>query len=113
MSEIPSHDELSETPPKRILSREQVLEALLRHVVGEYTVTVDESDAKGIYLLEMTVACENPGETTVYRYQRKGRFGKNQQSVTTVIQVCYLENGEPVGGYNLSTFDERTGAWGR
>ena len=94
---------------EHILSRSEVITALERHVKN-YTIERELSDDKGLYLIEATIAGEKPGETTEYRYQRKGRLGKMNQLETT-IAVVYYEDGIPTGGNDLATYDEGTGLW--
>jgi len=93
----------------RVLTKEQVLEAIGQHVEG-YVIERELSDPEGVYLLEARVAGEKPGEVTEYRYQRKGEFGRNQ-SLQTAIHVAYYENDIPVGGTTIANYDEKTGTW--
>jgi len=108
MSESFSYpDEVERT--ERPLTREEVLTALSRHA-ETFTVQRELSDANGIYLLEVTLPGEKPGEVSEYRYQRKGVFGPNQ-TTTTHIAVAYYEGEMPVGGKTLANYDEKTGLW--
>ena len=93
----------------RVLTKEQVLEAIGQHVEG-YVIERELSDAEGVHLLEARVAGEKPGEVTEYRYQRKGEFGRNQSAQTT-IQVAYYENDIPVGGKTVANYNEAIGTW--
>ncbi len=114
MSESPSYDESSaERNAESFLTREEALSALQYYVTGNAVLTEEESDEKGVFLLELSVTGEQPDETTFYRYQRKALYGKNLGSTMTTIQVSYVEGGMPVGGKTLADYDEKTGVWVR
>ena len=103
----PYPDEVEHT--EKPLTKEEVIAALDRHVQN-YTVQRELSDAEGVYIFEVIIPGEKEGEVTEYTYQRKGVFGTNQSSTTTV-SVAYYEDGMPVGGKTLANYDEKTGLW--
>ena len=107
----PSKPKQESKEARRVLSREEVLEAIWQHVEG-YTIERELSDTEGVYLLEARVAGEKPGEVTEYRYQRQGEFGRNQ-SLQTVIHVTYYEGDMPVGGTAVANYNEETDTWER
>lgn len=92
---------------ERVLSREEVLEAIGQHV-EDYAIERELSDEEGVYLLEARVAGEKPGEVTEYRYHREGASGRSLQ---TVIYVTYYENDIPVGGTTVANYNKKTGVW--
>ena len=81
---------------------------------AENTTFIRElSDEQGLYLLEVKIEGENPGETIQYEYMRKGRFPDGNQSSGTVIHKVYYENGIPIGGHDVANYDSETGEWKR
>jgi len=102
----------TEEAPERILSSEEVLEALSEHAEG-YTLGRELSDEKGVYLREIEIKGEKEGEVTEYQYMRKGRHANHNESDKTAISVIYYEDGMPVGGERIATFNEETGEWVR
>lgn len=113
MSEgLPSeHIDDEEQGRERVLTKDEVIGALEQHVKN-YVVQRELSDDNGIYLLELTVAGEKPGEMTEYTYQRKGKFG-GLETTTTGISVAFYEDGIPVGGNTIADYNEITGQWTR
>ena len=96
--------------PEGILTREKIIEAINRHV-EKYSITRELPDENGmIYLFEVTVPGENPGEVTEYTYQRKSAFGKNETSETNISVAHYLD-GFPVIGFVLENYDEDQARW--
>ncbi len=86
------------------------MQALGKHV-EHFSVQRELSDADGVYLLEVTIPGEKEGEVAEYTYQRKGSFGANQSTTTTISVAHYDATGMPVGGKTLANFDEKTGLW--
>ena len=100
----------AEEASERILTSEEVLEALSQHAEG-YTLSRELSDEKGVYLREVEVKGEKEGEVTEYQYMRKGRHSNHNESDRTAISVIYYEDGMPVGGERIAIFDEDAGVW--
>lgn len=100
----------AETEPKRILTKEEVLEAIGKHVEG-YTIERELSDVDGIYLLEVRGVKRDDGFEE-YAYKRKTKMAQIQATSVTTIQVLrYAADGIPYGGDTLANYDERTGKW--
>jgi hypothetical protein len=111
MERIPGPKQSSiESVSERILTSEQVLEALSRFAEG-FALGRELSDEKGVYLREIEKPGENAGETIEYQYMRKGNHGRQNVSSETAISVIYYENGMPVGGDRIAIFSEETGEW--
>ncbi|MEK7511330.1 MAG: hypothetical protein AAB582_03775 [Patescibacteria group bacterium] len=100
----------AEELPEKVLSSEEILEAISTHVEG-YTPGRELSDERGTYLQEVEVRGEKEGEVTEYQYMRKGKHGNNNESDVTAISVIYYQDGIPVGGERIAVFNDRTGAW--
>ncbi len=100
---------IPERSPEKILSSEEVLQALSLYAEG-YTLGRELSDEKGVYLREVEVKGEREGEMTEYLYMRKGSYGMNQSDVTA-ISVTYYQDGMPVGGERVAVFNEETSEW--
>jgi hypothetical protein len=99
-----------ENSAERIPSREEVISEIGKHCENPI-VTRELSDEMGVYLLEMEVPGDKPGETTLYIYQRKGEFPNGSKAEETIINVAYLEDGVPVGGQSVAEYDPETEAW--
>lgn len=69
------------------------------------------SDDLGIYLLEVKAEGEKEGDFTEYLYLRRGEFPNQNATSETAISVVFYEGGTPVGGSNVSRYDEKTGQW--
>lgn len=76
----------------------------------KYTVRRELRDERGLYVLELELAGEKPGETIEYSYQRKGSW-RESGSLTTRIDVTYFQDGDPISGERIATFNEATGEW--
>lgn len=99
-----------EKGPERIPTKDEVMEVISRF--AENTVPVRElSDEQGLYLLEVKIEGQNPGETTQYEYMRKGQFADGNQSLGTVIHVVFYEDGVPCGGNDVANYNPETGEW--
>ncbi|KKP64942.1 MAG: hypothetical protein UR62_C0003G0021 [Candidatus Nomurabacteria bacterium GW2011_GWF2_35_12] len=98
-----------EKGPEKILTKEEVLRVISRFLENS-TVTRELSDDKGLYLLETQVAEEEQKEIIEYQYMRKGRFGKNQSSDTS-IYIVYYQNGVPTGGNIVAIYNPKTEEW--
>ena len=99
-----------ETGPERIPDKAEVLQVIFRFAESP-TVVRELYDDKGLYLLEATVSGENPGETTEYRYTRKGVFPDHIESLQTVIHRVYYEGEMPVTGDNVAFFEPESDEW--
>jgi hypothetical protein len=113
MEKLPgSSPNKAEESPERILSSEEVLAAISEHAEG-YTLSRELSDEKGVYLREVEVAGDKEGEVTEYQYMRKGTHANHNESDQTAISVIYYQDGVPVGGQRIATFNDETGEWKR
>lgn len=110
MEKFPSRPKSPEAQSEKILSSEEVLEALSQHAEG-FTLSRELSDEKGVYLREIEVQGEKEGEVVEYQYMRKGMHSNHNQSSETVIRVTYYQDGIPVTGETVARFDEQTGQW--
>lgn len=100
----------SEDNPEKILSSEEILQAISEHTEG-YSLGRELSDEKGVYLREVAVAGEKEGEVTEYQYMRKGDHPNHNESDKTVISAIHYQDGIPVGGEQIATFNDETGEW--
>lgn len=85
---------------KEIIPTPEEIETVLRELIGtekKYTETKRLEDDNGLYYLDVEIPGEQPGEMIEYGYQRKGRFGMDQSSVTC-ITVTYYQDGIPISG---------------
>lgn len=100
-----------EKGPERIPTKAEIME-VISHFAENTTPVRELSDEQGLYLLEMKIEGENPGETTQYEYRRKGAFPDGNRSSATVIHIVYYEGEMPVpGGHDVANFDSETGEW--
>ncbi len=116
---------MNERPPtnpegsqEKILSKQEVLEALLPYIsnvsgaeILETSITRELSDGDGLYLLEVARPGAKEGEVDEYRYMRAGTFGRNSTDTTHLAVVNYDSDGMPVGGYVFSELNEKTKEW--
>ena len=99
-----------EAGPEQIPTREEVVGVIERF--AENSIFVRElSDEQGLYLLEVEVGGDKPGETIGYEYIRQGQFSNNVGSTETVIHIVYYEDGVPVGGHNIANYNSGTRMW--
>lgn len=111
MERAPTPNQVAhERAPERILTSEQVIEALSQYAEG-FTLGRELSDEKGVYLREVEVAGDKEGETTEYQYMRKGNHGRNQSSLETLIWAYYYQDGIPIHGEKIAVLNEVTGEW--
>ncbi len=99
-----------ERGPEQIPTREQVLKEIARHAEGAAFVR-ELSDEQGLYLLEVKIEGEKPGEIIQYEYMRKGRFQGVGQSSETAIHVVYYENDVPTNGQKIAIYNAESGEW--
>ena len=99
-----------EKAPEPVLSKEEVLEYIERFA-EKGTVVRELSDEIGLYLLEVHVVGEKPGEITEYEYTRKGRVQNGSIAPSTSISVAYYEEGIPVGGSGFADYDSEKKDW--
>ncbi len=97
--------ENTDSNTERILTREEIVTAIERHV-EKYTIQRELSDENDIYLFEVTVPGEKPSEVTEYEYQRKAKFGE-LETTTSHIRITYYEDEMPVSGKTLSNYEEK------
>lgn len=76
---------------------EEVHSVFRELVGGDYKLGRMLGDDRGLYLLEITVPGEAPGETIEYAYMRTGHY-KEGGIISTEIHVTYYINGEPISG---------------
>lgn len=95
---------------EHIPTKEEVLLEIAKHCENP-TVKRELSDEKGVYLLEVEIPGAKPGETTEYIYQRKGEFPNGSKAMADVLNVTYFEDGMPVGGESVSTYNPDTKKW--
>ncbi len=100
----------AERSPERILTSEEVLEALSQYAEG-FTLGRELSDEKGVYLREVSVAGPAEGEVTEYQYMRRGAHPNQNQMDQTALHVIYYQDGIPVGSERLAIYSEETGEW--
>ncbi len=93
-----------------IPTKEEVLLEIAKYCENP-TVKRELSDEKGVYLLEVEIPGAKPGETTEYIYQRKGEFPNGSKAEDTIINVAYFEDGIPVGGESVATYNPDTKTW--
>ncbi len=105
-------ENFTERGPERILSKEEVLNAIRRYAENVELVR-ELSDQQGLYLLEVKVVSEHEkeGETTQLEYVRKGRFPNTITSSDTSIHKVYYKGDMPVGGDKVAAFNNETGEW--
>lgn len=103
------NENLIERIRERIFTKGEVMEIISRFVENP-TLTRELSDNDGLYLLEAEVPGKEPGETIEYQYMRKGRFGKNQ-STETSLYVAYYQDGMPIGGEKVAFYDSELNQW--
>ena len=102
-------ENFAEKAPERIPERTEVLEVISRFCENPAIVR-ELSDDLGLYLLEVKVLGENPGEIVQYEYRRQGVFPDHNESTETVIHKVYYENGMPVGGEKMAVLKDG-GVW--
>ena len=98
---------------EKILTKEEVMEALSRHVenMADATLGRELHDDHGLRLLEVSVKGENPDEITEYEYRRKGSIPGVQDLPTTTITRIFYRSGEVISAESLEEYDEQTGNW--
>ena len=83
--------------------------AVFREMVGgEYSQGRILGDDRGLYLLEITIPGDGPGETTEYAYMRQGHYKEGGITVTE-IHVTYYKDGQAIGGTSAARLIE--GEW--
>ena len=93
-----------------IHTKEAVLLEIAKHCENP-TVKRELSDEKGVYLLEVEIAGEKPGETIEYIYHRKGSFPNQNTSPIDVIEVLYSTDGIPHTGYTVAEYNPESKTW--
>ena len=102
-----------EKGPERTPTREEILSIIGHYLASpeKATVTQELSDEQGIYMLEVKVEGPEPGESTEFRYTRKGEFPNQIASAETIIQAIYYQDDIPVGGENIASYTPETVGW--
>jgi hypothetical protein len=90
-----------EKKPEHIPTLEEV-SSVFRELIGNF------EDEQGIYLYEVKIPGDLPGEEIGYEYMRKGRYGEGS-SLSTEIHIVYYENGNAVGGTSAARYVD--GKW--
>lgn len=111
MAEVPTFNPADTEPTnERVLSIEEVRDAMREMMGVDGKETRALSDERGLYLREVEVDGPKPGEMTEYAYRRVGDFMQFQTGVTTV-EATYYEDGFPVGGKTVANLVD--GQWKR
>ncbi len=87
------------------------IEKILSHLPEKATLVRELSDEQGLYLLEVEVKGEKPGETIQFEYMRKGRYPNKNEASESAIHAVYYENGTPVSGAKIAVYNYETGGW--
>lgn len=100
----------SDPRAEKIHSKEEILAVILPSIESPYAITDERRDEKGIYMLELTVEGESPGEKIVYNYTRAGRHEKNVAASVDYIEVTsYSADGEMLKWETFARFEN--GVW--
>lgn len=96
-----------ENKPAEILTKEKILSRIPEraHLVREL------SDEQGLYLLEVEVKGEKPGETIQFEYMRKGRYPNKNEASESAIHAVYYQDGQPISGAKIAVYNYETGEW--
>ncbi len=104
-----------ETGPEHIPSREEIL-AKIGTRCERPEVLRERTDSKGIFLLEVCSAGEDPKEATIYVYQRKKSSAdrenpNNDVGIMTTLGAYYYHDGECCSGDTIANYDSETNEW--
>lgn len=101
-----NNDALIETLEK-VPSIEEI-RIVLNEAIGsrEFKEVKMLEDECGVFLMEVQV--DGPAGIVEYGYMRKGRYGQNQTSTTSVHAVFYDNNGIPSGGCKFAELVDGT-----
>jgi hypothetical protein len=91
-------------------AKEEVLLEIAKYCENP-TVKRELSDERGLYLLEVEIPGDKPGETTEYIYQRKGKAPNGTAPLETVIDITYFVDGVPLGGHSVAEYDTKANTW--
>lgn len=97
-----------EKSPERILTKSEVMEGM-GIFVENGRVERELSDVRGLYLLEVIIDGEEPGDTIEYGYLRKGESPGHKGALETAIHRTYYSDGMPISGGKVAVFLE--GKW--
>ena len=100
----------TEKRTERILTKEEVLEAISRFAENT-TFVMELSDGNGPYRIEVEAEGEGPDETIRYEYMRKGEFPDIHSSATTVLCAEYYTNGILTYAGTVAEYHEESGGW--
>ena len=101
-----------EKGPERILTKEEVMEVISRYAENA-TLIRELSDEQGLYLLEVKIDSEKPGEMTLYRYSRKGIFQNHNEASETALHIVWYQDEIPIGGDKIAVYNPETGEWNK
>jgi hypothetical protein len=103
-------DNQIEKGPERIPTKEEVMKIISRFE-RNFVFVRELADEQGLYLLEVKVEGDKPGEITQYEYLRKGRYENHDEASETAIHKVDYENGEVVWGKKVALYNSETGEW--
>lgn len=86
------------------------IRAVFRELAGEkeYKETRKLEDGRGVYVLEVEVPGDEPGQVLEYAYMRKGNYG-TMGITATEIHVTRYDDGMPVTGTSAAKYEN--GNW--
>ncbi|MCF7865287.1 MAG: hypothetical protein K9M11_02170 [Candidatus Pacebacteria bacterium] len=91
---------------RKLSSRQEATEG------KEISITIEESDEKGLYALEVTVLGESVGDTNEYTYVRDGVHSGGFQRAGTGIDITYYgKDGRACGGPKSNVAEFENGQW--
>jgi len=97
-----------EKKPEHIPTPEEVC-SVFRELIGKEYIEVRKlEDEQGLYLYEVKIPGDLPGEEIGYEYMKKGQYEEGA-SLSTEIHIVYYENGNAVGGTSAARYVD--GKW--
>ena len=99
--------------PERIFLKDEVFAQIARFAESPEPLSVvrEFSDENGLYYLEAKTEAQHDGESTVYEFQRKGRFPGGLESSNTNIIAAFYDGDMPVSGRTIADFDDSANEW--
>lgn len=83
--------------------------SVFRELIGKEYIEVRKlEDEQGLYLYEVKILGDLPGEEIGYEYMRKGQYEEGS-SLSTEIHIVYYENGIPISGTSAARYVD--GKW--
>lgn len=95
---------------EKIPTKEEVMDIISRYAENP-TLVRELSDEKGLYFIETKTEGKDLGESTEFRYTRKGVFPNHIESSVSVVHRIDYKDEEPFWGVNIEEFDEKTNSW--